>query len=153
MAAGMVLLSALCILLGVFPDLIYKYLPYPVEYVPYTAGKVLFYLQLLLFSGLAFFLLLPLMKRTLTVSLDTDWVWRVLLYRAADALHSSAAALRDALRSRLGAVLTALRSQAENYFSTRLTERAGVFARAWSIGTTALWIAILLTAYVLVYVI
>jgi multicomponent Na+:H+ antiporter subunit D len=46
-----------------------------------------------------------------------------------------------------------LRSQAEAYFSTQLTERAGVFARAWSIGTTALWIAILLTAYVFVYVI
>ena len=28
------------------------------------------------FSGLAFFLLLPLMKRTLTISLDTDWLYR-----------------------------------------------------------------------------
>jgi multicomponent Na+:H+ antiporter subunit D len=153
MAAAMVLLSALCILLGVFPDLLYKFLPYPVEYVPYTAGKVLFYLQLLLFSGLAFFLLLPLMKRTRTVSLDTDWVWRVLLYRAADSLHSGVAALGDATRARIGPVFGALRSRAEAHFSTRLTERAGVFARAWSIGTTALWIAILLTAYVLVYVI
>jgi multicomponent Na+:H+ antiporter subunit D len=153
MAAAMVLLSALCILLGVFPDLLYKFLPYPVEYVPYTAGKVLFYLQLLLFSGLAFFLLLPLMKRTRTVSLDTDWVWRVLLYRAADSLHSGVASLADATRARIGPVFSALRSRAEAHFSTRLTERAGVFARAWSIGTTALWIAILLTAYVLVYVI
>ena len=153
MAAAMVLLSALCILLGVFPNLLYAYLPYPVDYVPYTAGKVLFYLQLLLFSGLAFFLLLPLMKRTLTISLDTDWVWRVLLYRAAGALHGGATTLGDALRSRIGAVLSTLRSRAESHFSTRLTERAGVFARAWSIGTTALWIAILLTAYVLVYVI
>ena len=153
MAAAMVLLSALCILLGIFPNLLYAYLPYPVDYVPYTAGKVLFYLQLLLFSGLAFFLLLPLMKRTLTVSLDTDWVWRVLLYRAAGAVQGGVAALGDALRSRVGPVLSALRSQAEAHFSTRLTERAGVFARAWSIGTTALWIAILLTAYVFVYVI
>ena len=153
MAAAMVLLSTLCILLGVFPNLLYAYLPYPVDYVPYTAGKVLFYLQLLLFSGLAFFLLLPLMKRTRTVSLDTDWVWRVLLYRASDVLHGGAAALGDALRSHIGAALGALRSQAEKHFSTQLTERAGVFARAWSIGTTALWIAILLTAYVFVYVI
>jgi multicomponent Na+:H+ antiporter subunit D len=153
MAAAMVLLSALCILLGVFPDLLYKYLPYPVEYVPYTAGKVLFYLQLLLFSGLAFFLLLPLMKRTLTISLDTDWVWRVLLSRIADALHDVGAALGTALSSRIGTVLGAVRARAEAHFSTQLTVRAGVFARAWSIGTTALWIAILLTAYVLVYVV
>ena len=33
-------------------------------------------LQLLRFSGLAFFLLLPLMKRTLTISLDFDWFYR-----------------------------------------------------------------------------
>ena len=153
MAAAMVLLSALCILLGVFPDLLYAYLPYPVDYVPYTAGKVLFYLQLLLFSGLAFFLLLPLMKRTLTISLDFDWVWRVLLNRVARGLHSGGAALGTALGSRIGAVLGALRTRAEAHFSTQLTARAGVFARAWSIGTTALWIAILLTAYVLVYVV
>ena len=93
------------------------------------------------------------MKRTRTLSLDTDWVWRVLLYRVAGALHGGVAALSDAMRSRIGAVLGALRNKAEAHFSTRLTERAGVFARAWSIGTTALWIAVLLTAYVFVYVI
>ena len=153
MAAAMVLLSALCILLGVFPELLYAYLPYPVDYVPYTAGKVLFYLQLLLFSGLAFFLLLPLMKRTHTISLDTDWVWRVLLNRIARTLHGGGAALGTLLGSRIGAALGALRTRAEAHFSTQLTARAGVFARAWSIGTTALWIAILLTAYVLVYVV
>jgi multicomponent Na+:H+ antiporter subunit D len=152
MAAAMVLLSALCILLGVFPDLLYKYLPYPVEYVPYTAGKVLFYLQLLLFSGLAFFLLLPLMKRTLTISLDADWIWRVLLLRTARALYFGGAALGTALQDRVGSALGALRTRAETHFSTRTGTRAGVFARAWSIGSTALWIAVLLTAYVLVYV-
>ena len=153
MAAAMLLLSALCILLGVFPGLLYAHLPYPVDYVPYTAGKVLFYLQLLLFSGLAFFLLLPLMKRTRTVSLDTDWVWRVLLFRVAKGLYSGAATAGAALKARLGVVLGVLRTWTQAHFSARLGSRAGVFARAWSIGTTALWIAILLTAYVLVYVI
>jgi len=33
------------------------------------------------------------------------------------------------------------------------SKRAGLFARAWSIGTTALWIAVLLTAYVRYYLI
>jgi multicomponent Na+:H+ antiporter subunit D len=151
MAAAMVLLSALCILLGVFPDLLYKYLPYPVEYVPYTAGKVLFYLQLLLFSGLAFFLLLPLMKRTLTISLDTDWLWRVMLFRLANSAYLALASLGATLQTRIGSIMSTLRRRGEMYFGARLP-RAGVFARAWSIGTTALWIAVLLTAYVLVYV-
>ena len=79
MAAAMVLFSFLCILLGVAPELLYRFLPYPVDYQPSPAGKVVFYLQLLLFSGLAFFLLLPLMKRTETISLDFDWLWRVAL--------------------------------------------------------------------------
>ena len=82
MAASMILLSALCILIGVFPETFYRLFPYPVDYQPYYAGKVVFYLQLLLFSGLAFFLLLPMMRRTLTISLDTDWLWRVLLSRS-----------------------------------------------------------------------
>jgi multicomponent Na+:H+ antiporter subunit D len=151
MAAAMVLLSVLCIFLGVFPGFLYDLLPYPVDYTPYTAGKVVFYLQLLLFSGLAFFLLLPLMKRTRTVSLDTDWLWRVLLYRIASTVIVTIARLGNALAARTRNLLADLRSRAELHFGAHLT-RAGVFARAWSIGTTALWIAVLLTAYVLVYV-
>ena len=151
MGAAMVLASVSCILLGVFPGLLYALLPYPVTYVPYTAGKVLFYLQLLLFSGLAFFLLLPLMKRTLTISLDTDWVWRVLLFRTARAAYLAVAAAGVALQARVRAGLEALRSWVEALFGTRLG-RAGVFARAWSIGSIALWSVVLLTAYVLVYV-
>ena len=151
MAAAMVLLSVLCILLGVFPNLLYAYLPYPVDYVPYTAGKVLFYLQLLLFSGLAFFLLLPLMKRTRTVTLDFDWLWRVLLFRMARAIYAAVAALGMALKTRVGNGLVAIRVRAGILFGAELTQ-AGVFARTWSIGTTALWIVVLLTAYVLVYV-
>ena len=47
------------------------------------------YLQLLLFSSLAFFLLLPLMKHTLTISLDTDWIWRKLMFRTGRAAYNA----------------------------------------------------------------
>ncbi|MGB5623602.1 MAG: Na(+)/H(+) antiporter subunit D, partial [Gammaproteobacteria bacterium] len=47
MAAAMVLFSVLCILFGVAPELLYRYLPYPVDYHAYAPGKVVFYLQLL----------------------------------------------------------------------------------------------------------
>lgn len=77
MRAAMVLFAAACILLGVFPNWLYALLPYPVEYEPYTASHLVTQTQLLLFSGLAFFALLPLMKRTRTISLDWDWLWRV----------------------------------------------------------------------------
>jgi len=154
MGAAMVFFAVLCILFGVAPQLIYDYLPYPVEYEAYTAGKVVFYLQLLLFSGLAFFLMLPLMRRTETISLDTDWLWRVGLFHLADAAQR--------LLARLGGVLTAggarlggrLGEHGRRLFGSRTMDGRrvhGVFARAWPIGTTALWIAVLLTAYVFFY--
>jgi len=154
MGLAMILFAGLCILLGVFPELLYPLLPYPVDYVPYTAGKVLFYLQLLLFSGLAFFVLLPLMKRTETISLDTDWLWR----RAAPALLQL---LERGLRF-LGERFAQGRVRTHRFFKriavrylgqphTADREERGVFARSWPIGTTALLIAVLLSAYVLLY--
>ena len=76
MRLAMYILSALCILLGVFPNAIYSILPYEVDYEPYTVAHVLFQLQLLLFAGFAFFVMLPLLKRTQTISLDSDWIAR-----------------------------------------------------------------------------
>jgi multicomponent Na+:H+ antiporter subunit D len=76
MQIGMIFFAIICILLGVFPNMLYFMLPYEVTYVPYTAAHVVTQLQLLLFSGLAFFVMLPFMKRTLTISLDFDWFYR-----------------------------------------------------------------------------
>ncbi len=154
MGLAMIIFAGLCILLGVFPELLYSLLPYPVEYVPYSIGKVLFYLQLLLFSGLAFFVLLPLMKRTQTISLDTDWFWR----RAALSLVLWA----ERILIKLGAGLAQHRAVLQTFFQrmavrylgqphTADSQERGVFARSWPVGTTALWIAGLLSAYVLLY--
>jgi multicomponent Na+:H+ antiporter subunit D len=154
MAAAMVLFSALCILFGVAPQLLYDYLPYPVEYEAYTASKVVFYLQLLLFSGLAFFLLLPLMRRTETISLDTDWLWRVALFRAAHGLRAVLARLGEAIQDLLGSLGRRFSEHGRRLFGIRSADGRqvpGVFASAWPIGVTALWIAILLTAYVFFY--
>ncbi len=89
MRAAMVLFAALCIGIGVLPGPLYALLPYPVDYVPYTASHVVFYLQLLLFSGLAFFLMLGWLKRTLTITLDVDWFYRRLGLAVAQRLHAS----------------------------------------------------------------
>ncbi len=154
MATAMVFFSFLCILFGVAPQLLYAHLPYPVEYEAYTASKVIFYLQLLLFSGLAFFLLLPLMKRTETISLDLDWLWRVLLLRSTRRLHAFLTGLGSVLGATLARLGAHLGKHGRHYFGSRSESGRqihGVFARAWPIGTTALWIAVLLTAYVFFY--
>ncbi|MCX8084038.1 MAG: Na+/H+ antiporter subunit D, partial [Calditerrivibrio sp.] len=41
-----------------------------------TASHVLMQLQILMFSAAAFFFMLPLLKRTETITLDTDWFYR-----------------------------------------------------------------------------
>ena len=152
MSAGMVLFAGLCILLGIYPELLYQHLPYPLDYEPYTAGKVVSYLQLLLFSGLAFFLFLPLMRRTETISLDVDWLWRAGLPRAWQAgeagmvrIGSLARKLRQKIQHRLMRILRSL------FGGEPVSDAPGHFLRSWPIGTTALLIATLLSAYVLVY--
>lgn len=76
MRLAMALLAMACILFGVVPDLLYPYLPFASAYAPYDGGHVVAQTQLLLFSGLAFFILLPALRRTETITLDTDWLWR-----------------------------------------------------------------------------
>ena len=56
MLVAMGLAAGLSIFLGVFPDPLYRILPYPVEYVPYTGAHVVGQLQLLLMFGAAGFL-------------------------------------------------------------------------------------------------
>ena len=72
MRYAMYLFAALCILIGVWPGPLYTLLPFPVDYRPYTGEHLVFQFQLLLFAGLAFFLMLPMMRRTETISLDFD---------------------------------------------------------------------------------
>jgi len=86
MCLAMGFFAFLCIALGVSPSWLYQLLPYEVDYHPYTGSHVVSQLQLLLFGGLAFFLMLPLMKRTLTVSLDFDWLYRRVLPLLLEAL-------------------------------------------------------------------
>ncbi len=87
MLAAMAFLSFFCIYLGMFPEMLYNILPNP-ELVkaamPYTFYDIYFkhfshvvsQTQLLIFSGLVFFLFLPMLKRTDTIALDVDWFYR-----------------------------------------------------------------------------
>jgi len=154
MALAMVLASAVCILLGIFPEPLYALLPHEMDYQAYQPGKVVFYLQLLLFSGLAFFVLLPLMKRTETISLDTDWLWRRLGFGIARGVGIGVGATGRLLTGQRRNAEGAIQALTVKYFGqpqTADSAEKSVFARSWQIGTTALWIALLLSAYILLY--
>ncbi|MGK0240925.1 MAG: multicomponent Na+:H+ antiporter subunit D [Candidatus Pelagisphaera sp.] len=73
---AMGIMAFLCIYLGIRPQALYDILPYEVHYEAYTVSHVVTQMQLLMFSALVFFLFLPMLKRTSTIALDTDWFYR-----------------------------------------------------------------------------
>lgn len=77
MMVAMAIASGLCIFIGCYTPYLYKMLPYPVDYQPYTAYHISETLQILLFTGVGFFLLLNKLKPEAKISLDLDWFYRV----------------------------------------------------------------------------
>ena len=76
MLVAMGLAAVACVLIGVFPGLLYAHLPNPTEYVPYTLVHVTNALGMLAFTALGFFLLLKHLDPESKISLDTDWFYR-----------------------------------------------------------------------------
>jgi len=76
MYIGMGLTSVICIAIGVYPALLYNLLPYPVHYQPYNTGHLLETMQLLIFTGLAFWLVIRKLHAEENITLDTDWFYR-----------------------------------------------------------------------------
>ena len=77
MLVAMGLAAIACVLIGLFPGLLYGILPIQTaDYVPYTLQHVTSTLGMLAFTALGFFLLLKQLDPTRTISLDTDWFYR-----------------------------------------------------------------------------
>ena len=77
MMAAMAIASGLCIFIGCYTPYLYRMLPYPVDFHPYTSHHVSETLQILLFTGLGFFLLIKKLEPEATISLDLDWFYRM----------------------------------------------------------------------------
>ena len=82
MIVAMIIASALCILIGIFPSYFYAILPYQIEYQPYDFSHVVGQLQLLTFAAFAFICLWhfkiypPELNSTV---LNSDWIYRKML--------------------------------------------------------------------------
>ena len=147
MLAAMAIAAALCIGIGVYPQALYGILPFPVDFQPYTSTHVLTQLQLLLFSALAFAVLIrtgvypPELRST---NLDSDWLYRRLGPRVASAaarrIDRAAALLKDGAKRRLEGVAG---------WISRHHGPEGAMARTWPTGATVLWAAILLGAFLI----
>ena len=77
MLVAMGLAAAACVVIGVFPGLLYRHLPNPDELRPmFTLSHVTATMGMLGFTALGFFLLLKQLDPEPKVSLDTDWFYR-----------------------------------------------------------------------------
>jgi len=77
MKIAMLTTSALCILIGIFPHSFYYFLPYPIDYEPYTAQHILDTLGIFSFTGLVFAVFIKLLKPKPYINLDMDWFYRM----------------------------------------------------------------------------
>jgi len=143
---AMILFAFLCLAVGVWPQPLYRMLPYPVHFEAYTAVHVVTQLQLLLFSGLAFFLMLGFLKRTATVTLDVDWLWRVLLPALARRADALLAAVRRQVTSLLAGGVARL-----GVVIDRERRPYGMLVRTYPTASMALWVMAMLLGYLVLY--
>ncbi len=77
MTIAMFLASSLCLIIGIYPNILYQALPYKVSYEPYTIEHIIFVIQLFLGGFVAFTLYLKnLDAKNYYIILDTDWFYR-----------------------------------------------------------------------------
>jgi multicomponent Na+:H+ antiporter subunit D len=146
MQFAMISLSIICILIGIFPNVLYQMLPYDVNYIPYTFDHVFFQLQLLLFSGLAFFLMLKYLKRTLTLTLEFDWFWRKfskILIKEFD-IHAERTA-SNIMNKYIKIFDKTIKTLYKHHGPS------GILGRTWPTGNMAFWTTVILASYLIIY--
>ena len=67
----------LCFFIGIYPNFLYRLLPYAVEYVPYTPWHVLQSSMLLGFTGLGFYIMRNKLKPEAKINMDFDFFYRM----------------------------------------------------------------------------
>jgi multicomponent Na+:H+ antiporter subunit D len=133
MLLAMSIAAALCLTIGIFPELLYQHLPFATDYSAYDVSHILTQTQLLFFSALAFVwlnlkgLYPPELPST---NLDVDWLYRRPLPRLIKACGSIVRQTDEALRRRIAVM--------GHTFEQRLAtlhSGDGIFSRAISISS------------------
>ncbi|MGQ7844564.1 Na(+)/H(+) antiporter subunit D [Granulosicoccus sp. 3-233] len=144
MRLAMIIAASLCVIIGVFPGLLYSLLPFSVDYHPYTFDHVLVQFQLLLFAALAFVVLkkIGLYPRTVaSTMLDVDVIYRkwiparlpLVARRVADLNASARQGALGLLGNGYGVI-------------ERLTRPGAPLARGWSVASMMFVVIVLMCA-------
>lgn len=152
MLIAMTLGALACVILGTFPaQTVYALLPWEHSYQPYDLTHVLTQLQLLFFSALAF---VWLNLRNLyppelpSTNLDADWLYRKL---APAFIKRSACMLYGVYEKMEQSLVTAIKKIIHHSYDAEEDRPKGYFAKLWPTETMVLWVAVLLTVYLVLY--
>lgn len=149
MLLAMAAAAALCVAIGVMPGLFYQWLPGNVDYHAYTFTHVITQIQFLLFAGLAYAVMqhnnmfgAPIPGN----NLDSDWIYRRLLPGIVLEFHH---AIRHVHFSALARGQVRLNRFLEAVY--RHHGPQGALGRTWPVGSTVLWVAVLLCVTLVFY--
>ncbi len=149
MLVAMGIAAALCIGIGVFPDVLYAILPYSIDFDPYTTTHIITQLQLLAWSALAFSVLVrtgiypPELR---SVNLDFDWTYRRLLPVASNRIWALALRVWEAFNAGVERRVEMLIAALSRHHGPR-----GLLAATWPSGSMALWAVLLLGVCLVFY--
>lgn len=149
MQIAMMFLSVLCVIPaipGLTEKILYNLLPYNLEYNAYTNEHVIAQIQLLLFSGLAFFVMLPMLKRTNTITLDFDWFYRAFAWYIIRVLF-----LIGSVPVRVFKVVIKKAFRKSIILAEYINGPDGAIARARPVGASTMWVLFMLGVYIIVY--
>jgi multicomponent Na+:H+ antiporter subunit D len=151
MLLAMSIAAALCIGIGIFPELLYQHLPFDTNYSAYDITHILTQTQLLFFSALAFIWLnlkgmyppeLP------STNLDSDWLYR----RPLAGLLNRSLSLIWAVDHRVrGTALSAIKAFGQHVAAMHRQE--GFLAKEMSISSMVAWMCGLLAVMLFLYAI
>lgn len=147
MRTAMVFFAILCVAIGVLPQQFYQLLPFEQDYAPNTPDHIVTQFQILLFSGAAFFLFLKYYGWHLvnSLTLDFDWLYRVLGKKIALSLTQNSGSARDSIIDDLS---KGVRSTIQTLQSRH--GPSGILGRTMPTGRMAFWAIVMLAIYLLV---
>lgn len=179
MLIAMGIASFLCILIGIYPDVLYDLLPFNASYAPYTAERIVWKMQILLFTALGFFMLLKHLGGEPYITLDTDWFYRkgarAFMWFVSNPMSRLGAKINKfafemiplsliwASKNPLAAMKIASsvvllvfsgprkRAEIQQRIKGEKEIYPGDVIKYWPLGTVVLWITVFLLLYLLIY--
>lgn len=146
MQAAMVTAASLCLIIGVFPGIIYNHLPLANDYSPMKVYSVIYQAQLLGFAALAFFAFKSLLKPKPATLLDWDWVYRKFLLNVVQNFFKTNGTRKDEAfgEAQSGLMFSLKRLQS-------MSGEQGILAKSWTSGAMTLWASVLLCGILVAY--